>query len=89
MGALAKFIRMDTKLVIINHASNVSGVVNDIESAARICNQRRVPLLIDAAQTNGRITYSCPSFKGDGGISRGINPCFRLREQGDSIYRRI
>ena len=53
MGALAKFIRMDTKLVIINHASNVSGVVNDIEAAARICNQRRTPLLIDAAQTMG------------------------------------
>lgn len=50
---LSSLLRPDTKLVVINHASNVSGVVNDIALAASLCRAHHIPLLIDAAQTVG------------------------------------
>jgi len=58
IAALPEHIRPDTKLVIINHASNVSGVVNDISLAASLCKSYQIPLLIDAAQTAGILPLS-------------------------------
>lgn len=46
------------KLVIINHASNVSGVINDIKSAADYCREMNIPCLIDASQSAGHIPIS-------------------------------
>ena len=42
-------------LVIINHASNVSGIINDVELAAELCRKNGIPLLIDASQSAGHI----------------------------------
>ncbi|MBR5586601.1 MAG: aminotransferase class V-fold PLP-dependent enzyme [Clostridia bacterium] len=53
ISALKKFPL--PSLVILNHASNVSGVINDIDSAALFCKANRIPLLIDAAQSAGHI----------------------------------
>lgn len=58
IAALPELIRPDTKLVVINHASNVSGVVNDISLAASLCHSYKIPLLIDAAQTAGVLPLS-------------------------------
>lgn len=52
---IARLIKWNTRLVVINHASNVSGIINDIEQAAYICRVLKLPLLIDAAQTAGVI----------------------------------
>ena len=43
----------NTKLVIINHVSNVSGAINDVYRAGEICKQKNVPLLIDCSQSAG------------------------------------
>jgi cysteine desulfurase/selenocysteine lyase len=53
--AIAKAIRSDTRLVICCHASNVLGTVQSIPELGRVCNERNVPLLIDAAQSAGMI----------------------------------
>lgn len=45
-------------LVVINHASNVSGAVNDAESAARFCSVHGIPCLIDASQSAGHLPVS-------------------------------
>ena len=50
---IAKAIRKNTKLVIVNHGSNVTGVVQDIPAIGRVCRTAGVPLAIDAAQTAG------------------------------------
>ncbi|MBN1297025.1 aminotransferase class V-fold PLP-dependent enzyme, partial [bacterium] len=50
---IRRAIRPTTVLVIINHASNVTGVVQDIEAIGRICREADVPFAIDAAQTAG------------------------------------
>jgi cysteine desulfurase/selenocysteine lyase len=48
-------VRPDTRLVIITHASNVLGTVQPVAETARLCAQRGVPVVIDAAQSAGRI----------------------------------
>ncbi len=42
-------------MIIINHASNVSGVINDVAYAAEYCKKYGIPLLIDASQSAGHI----------------------------------
>ena len=46
-------IKRNTKLVIVNHGSNVCGVVQDIRAIGAVCSELGVPLAIDAAQTAG------------------------------------
>lgn len=48
-------IKPNTSLVIINHASNVLGTVQPIAEIAAICKERKVPLLLDVAQSAGHI----------------------------------
>lgn len=52
---IEKAIKANTSLVIVNHASNVLGTVQPIAEIAALCRSRRVPLLVDAAQSAGYI----------------------------------
>ena len=51
--AIRKAIRKNTKLVIVNHGSNVTGVVLDIEAIGKVCKEEGVPFAVDTAQTAG------------------------------------
>ncbi len=46
-------IKANTTLVILNHGSNVSGVVQDLKAIGAICKEEGVPLAVDASQTAG------------------------------------
>jgi cysteine desulfurase family protein len=46
-------IRPNTKLVIVNHGSNVTGVVQDLKAIGKVCREEGVPLCVDTAQTAG------------------------------------
>lgn len=46
-------IKGNTKLVIVNHASNVTGVVQDLSAIGAVCREEGVPLAVDSAQTAG------------------------------------
>jgi cysteine desulfurase/selenocysteine lyase len=48
-------IRKNTKLVIVNHGSNVTGIVQDLQGIGEVCRDAGVPLAIDTAQTAGVI----------------------------------
>mgnify|MGYP001829245370 CR=1 FL=1 len=50
---IRKAITDRTRLVIVNHASNVIGVVQDIEAIGAVCKDASVPFAVDAAQTAG------------------------------------
>ncbi len=52
---IERAIRPETKLVAVNHGSNVIGTVQPIGEIGRICRERGVLLLIDTAQTAGVI----------------------------------
>lgn len=48
-----KTIKPDTSLVVLTHASNVTGTIMPVERVGQICRSKKVPLLVDAAQTAG------------------------------------
>jgi cysteine desulfurase / selenocysteine lyase len=48
-------IRSNTTLIILNHGSNVLGAVQALEVFLEIASENGIPLLLDAAQTAGRI----------------------------------
>ena len=47
--------RPETKLVVMTHASNVTGALNPIEEIGAICRENNVPFLVDASQSAGAI----------------------------------
>jgi cysteine desulfurase family protein len=49
--ALGRLIRRNTRLVAVNHASNVCGTIQDVAAVRRVIGD--VPLLLDTAQTAG------------------------------------
>jgi cysteine desulfurase/selenocysteine lyase len=48
-------IKANTRLVIINHASNVIGTVQPVEAIGRICRECGVALALDASQSAGKV----------------------------------
>ena len=52
---IARAIRPATKMVIINHASNVIGTIQDAEAIGRVCQNHDVPLILDVAQSAGLV----------------------------------
>jgi cysteine desulfurase/selenocysteine lyase len=54
-GDFEKLFRKNTRLVVVNHASNVIGTVQPVKEIGRLCKERGVPFLIDASQTAGKI----------------------------------
>lgn len=53
--AVLQSINKNTRLVIINHVSNVLGTIQPVKEIGFICAQKGVPLIIDAAQSAGII----------------------------------
>lgn len=53
VSAIPAMIRSNTRLVVIAHGSNVSGVVQDAAAVGAICREHNIPFVLDAAQTAG------------------------------------
>ncbi|MFH0725748.1 MAG: aminotransferase class V-fold PLP-dependent enzyme [Pseudomonadota bacterium] len=51
VDGLARLLRKDTRLVVVNHASNVCGTLQDIATVRNAIGD--IPLLLDTAQTAG------------------------------------
>ena len=58
LTALERLFRPNTKLVVLAHASNVSGAVQDAAAVDRLCAAHGVPFCLDAAQTAGHLPLS-------------------------------
>ncbi len=52
---IKKAIKPNTKLVIINHGSNVLGTVQPLSEIGRICNEMGITIAVDSSQTAGVI----------------------------------
>ncbi|NWF54364.1 MAG: aminotransferase class V-fold PLP-dependent enzyme [Syntrophaceae bacterium] len=48
-------IKENTKMVVLNHASNVVGTLLPVSEVGEICRQKEILFLVDAAQTAGAI----------------------------------
>ena len=55
-------LREKPDLLILNHASNVSGTVQDAEAVGKLCKLHHVPFLLDAAQSAGHIPVDFDGF---------------------------
>ncbi len=51
----ARKIKNNTKLVVVNHGSNVFGAVQPIKEIGDICRKKGIVFLVDASQTAGKI----------------------------------
>ncbi|MGC2462147.1 MAG: aminotransferase class V-fold PLP-dependent enzyme [Steroidobacteraceae bacterium] len=58
-------LRDDTVLVSIMHANNEIGVLQDIAAIAAICQERAVPLHVDAAQSAGKVAVDVARLRCD------------------------
>lgn len=59
---ISEKIKSNTKLIIINHSSNVNGIVQDIKKIAELVKAYNIPILIDASQSAGIIDTDWSSF---------------------------
>ncbi|MFO0905670.1 MAG: aminotransferase class V-fold PLP-dependent enzyme [Pirellulales bacterium] len=50
-------LRPETRLIVVNHASNVTGAIQPLVDIAELARERRIPLLVDAAQTLGQLEW--------------------------------
>jgi len=72
---IRKCIRSDTALIVMTHASNVTGAIQPVEDCGRIAREHGVPFLVDAAQTAGcipidlaRLPVDMMAFSGHKGL---------------------
>ncbi|MDI6794564.1 MAG: aminotransferase class V-fold PLP-dependent enzyme [bacterium] len=52
-GKLESAIRPNTRLIVIVHASNVTGAIMPVAQIGRLANDHNIPFMVDAAQTAG------------------------------------
>ncbi len=53
LDSLEASLRDETRLLVVNHASNVLGTLMPVKEIARVARDRGIPVLLDAAQTAG------------------------------------
>jgi len=62
---IAKAIKPNTRLVIINHGSNVLGTIQDAEAIGKICKDKGILFALDTAQTAGMIPIDMTAWHVD------------------------
>ncbi len=60
-----KKFKKNTKLVVVNHASNVIGTIQPVREIGKHCRKREIPLLIDASQSAGKIPVDIEALNVD------------------------
>lgn len=63
--AIKANICKDTKLCIVSHASNVTGIIQPIAEIADVCRKHDIRIIIDCAQTAGKIQIDFDAIKAD------------------------
>lgn len=64
-AAIARAIRSDTKLIVVNHASNVCGSLQDVAAIGAIAARSGVLFLVDAAQSAGVVPIDVDAMQID------------------------
>lgn len=53
--AIKRAMKKNTRMVVVNHGSNVIGTVQPIKEIGALCRERGITFLVDTAQTAGKI----------------------------------
>jgi cysteine desulfurase / selenocysteine lyase len=64
-AAIAAKFKKNTKVVALNHASNVIGTVQPVGEIGRLCAERGIRLVVDASQTAGKIPIDVEAMQID------------------------
>jgi cysteine desulfurase family protein len=56
LAGIENNVRSNTRLLLVTHASNITGTVNDVQSIGRLAQEHKIIFMVDAAQTAGK----CP-----------------------------
>jgi selenocysteine lyase/cysteine desulfurase len=64
-AAIAAAWRPTTRMVVVSHASNVTGAVQDVAAIAAIAHEHGGLLLLDAAQSLGQVPCGHPGWRAD------------------------
>lgn len=59
---IEKLVKKNTKALVINGASNVSGVLTDLDRAYEICKKNDLKLIIDGAQVAGYVPFDIKKY---------------------------
>jgi len=62
---IAAAIKSNTKLVVVNHGSNVIGTIQPVAEIGKICKEKNVIFLIDSSQTAGVIPINMQEMNVD------------------------
>ena len=60
-----KKIKGNTKLIILNHASNVIGTIQPVKEIGKYSRERGIPFVVDASQSTGKIPFDIEEFNVD------------------------
>lgn len=75
---LESMLRPSTKLVIINHASNVTGQLNLVDEAIKIAHKHGVKVLVDISQSAGHVAVDLEKMEADFAVFTGHKALFGL-----------
>lgn len=60
-----KFLKNNTKALIVNHSSNVTGNISDIKKLGEFCKENNLSFIVDASQTAGAFEIDMKSMNID------------------------
>ncbi|MFN3306913.1 MAG: aminotransferase class V-fold PLP-dependent enzyme, partial [Candidatus Kapaibacteriota bacterium] len=84
----AEAIRDDTRAVIVNHCSNVTGVVLDIKEIAKIAHKAGAYIIVDASQSAGAVPIDCTAWEIDMLAFTGHKSLFGMQGIGGLYVRK-
>ena len=62
---VAAAVRPETKLIVLQHASNVTGAIQPVEAVGEFARQRGIAFAVDAAQTAGHLPIGVQQLNAD------------------------
>jgi len=68
---LEKLIRPNTRLAVLTHASNVTGIIQPLEEIIPMFHRHGIPVVIDGAQSAGHIPLNLDNLGADAYITAG------------------
>lgn len=86
--SLKKTVRPDSRVLIVNHCSNVTGCVQDMEMIRDFTKKHRLMLIVDVSQSAGCIPVDADKWEADALIFTGHKSLLGIQGTGGFYIRR-
>jgi cysteine desulfurase family protein len=88
ISAIQALIKKNTSAIVISHASNVTGAIQNIEAISNLAKKNNIILIVDAAQSAGAIPISLEKIPIDALIFTAHKSLWALAGTGGLILNR-